>query len=144
MALARLQEHFATPDGGYRHLDIWLEDVRAGDARWPQLRFKFALRGEGPVLEFRRRSDWPVMFTTWPGTDVDSWGPYLLLRESDLTGNLAEKLPVAQDRRMLNALLALLPQAVSQVMRETPATAADTTTWLGQAQRLAATLRQPA
>ena len=144
MALARLHEHFATPDGGYRHLDVWLEDVHAGQFRWPRLRFKFALRGEGPVIEFRRRADWPAMFSGWPGTEGDAWGPYLLLRESDLAGDLAALLPAEPDRRMLTALIQLLPRAVGQVLRETPATAGDAATWLDPARRLAAALRQPA
>lgn len=144
MALARLQEHFATPDGGYRHLDIWLEDVRAGSQRWPRLRFKFALRGEGPAIEFRNRPDWPGVFATWPGTEADTWGPFLLLQEADLATGLAQRLPDARDRRMLATLVTLLPQAVSQVMRESPAAAAEATLWMRQALRLVAALRQPA
>ncbi|MFC7690784.1 hypothetical protein ACFQY5_15660 [Paeniroseomonas aquatica] len=78
---------------------------------------QIALRGEGPAIEFRNRPDWPGVFAAWPGTEADAWGPFLLLREADLAAGLAQQLPDARDRRMLAALVALLPQAVGQVLR---------------------------
>ncbi|MDB5371424.1 MAG: hypothetical protein JWP04_66, partial [Belnapia sp.] len=144
LATVRLQEHYATPDGGYRHLDIWLEGVRDGALAWPRLRFKLAQRGEGPVLEFRSRADWPVMFTAWPGAEADDWGPYLLVREADLAGEFLAALPQDRDRRMLAALVLLLPVAVRQAAREAPAAAAESGLWMDGAERLAAALRQAA
>jgi hypothetical protein len=143
-ALTRLQEYFATPDGGYRHLDIWLEGVSDGPWSWPMLRFKLAQRGEGPVLEFRNREGWPSLFSTWPGTQADSWGPYLLVREADLAGDMLDRLPQERDRRMLAALVRLLPEAVARALRESPEAAAQDALWLGFARRLARALKVPA
>ncbi len=143
-ALTRLQEYFATPDGGYRHLDIWLEGVSDGPWRWPALRVKIAQRGEGPVLEFRTREGWPSLFSAWPGTEADGWGPYLLVREADLAGDLLDRLPQERDRRMLAALVQLLPDAVARAVRESPEAAAQEAHWLDLARRLAGALKVPA
>jgi hypothetical protein len=139
----RLQEHYTTPDGAYRHLDIWLEEVRDGGLAWPRLRFKLALRGEGPVLEFRVRPDWPVMFSRWPGTQSDQYGPYLLVREADLAEGFLTGLTAERDRQMLAAVVRLLPGAVAQAAREAPEAAADAETWLRHARQLAAALAEP-
>ncbi|MBL6077906.1 hypothetical protein JMJ56_07810 [Belnapia sp. T18] len=143
-ALVRLQEYFVTPDGGYRHLDIWLEEVGDGPWAWPLLRFKLAQRGGGPVLEFRRREGWPNLFSIWPGTEGDGWGPYLLVREADLAGDLLDRLPHQRDRHMLAALVRLLPEAVARAVRESPEAAAQEAMWLGLAHRLAEALKVPA
>ncbi|MBL6457028.1 hypothetical protein JMJ55_16960 [Belnapia sp. T6] len=139
----RLQEYFITPDAGYRHLDIWLEEVREAELSWPRLRFKLALRGEGPMLEFRLQPSWPAMFSTWPGAESDSWGPYLLVREGDIAGDFLHRLPAERDRRMLTTILRLLPEAVAKAVRESPPAAAEETMWLGLAGRLAAALGEP-
>ncbi|WP_157033639.1 DUF6212 domain-containing protein [Belnapia moabensis] len=143
-ALVRLQEYFATPDGGYRHLDIWLEEASDGPWSWPVLRFKLAQRGDGPVLEFRNRDGWPSLFSTWPGTDADGWGPYLLVRESDLAGEMLDRLPQERDRRMLTVLVQLLPEVVARAVRESPEAAAQDRLWLDLAHRLAGALKVPA
>jgi hypothetical protein len=143
-ALVRLQEYFATPDGGYRHLDIWLEEASDGPWNWPVLRFKLAQRGDGPVLEFRNRDGWPSLFSTWPGTDADGWGPYLLVRESDLAGEMLDRLPQERDRRMLTVLVRLLPEVVARAVRESPEAAAQDRLWLDLAHRLAGALKVPA
>ena len=143
-ALIRLQEYFVTPDGGYRHLDIWLEGVSDGAWSWPVLRFKLAQRGEGPVLEFRRREGWPSLFATWPGTEADGWGPYLLVREADLAGDLLDRLPQERDRRMLAALVRLLPEAVARAVREAPEAAAQEGRWMDLARQLTRAMRVPA
>ncbi|SDC93819.1 DUF6212 domain-containing protein [Belnapia rosea] len=143
-AIVRLQEYFVTPDGGYRHLDIWLEGVLAGPRSWPVLRFKLALRGEGPVLEFRAREGWPTMFSTWPSAEADSWGPFLLVREGDLAGEAFDRLPQERDRHMLAAMVRLLPDAVARAVREAPQAAAEEALWLRLARRLADAMKVPA
>jgi hypothetical protein len=140
-ALIRLQEYFVTPDGGYRHLDLWLEQVSDGPWSWPILRVKLAQRGEGPVLEFRNREGWPSLFSAWPGTEADGWGPYWLVREADLAGDLFDRLPQERDRRMLAALVRLLPEAVARAAREAPEAAAQEGRWVALARQLAGALR---
>ena len=79
VAQIRLQEHYETEDGGYRHLDILVIGMQAAGFTWPRLRFKLAVGGDDPVLEFRSRPDWPPMFEAWPGRQVDEHGALLLL-----------------------------------------------------------------
>jgi hypothetical protein len=132
----RLEEFYATPDGGYRHIDIWLEGVQAEAESWPRLRVKLALRGEGPCLEFRTRPGWPRQFEQWPGTQLDEWGPVLLLNRQDMLDGAAARLRTPRDRRMLAALLQLLPNAVARVVREMPGEAGDPAEWHAAAERL--------
>ncbi|WP_309139695.1 DUF6212 domain-containing protein [Siccirubricoccus sp. G192] len=138
----RLQEHYETPDRGYRHLDIGVEGLRAGEFAWPRLRFKLALHGEEPVLEFRARPDWPAMFESWPGRAADEYGPYLLLAARDLEGGFAARLRSERDRWMVFALLRLLPTAVATAAREAISEPEDYESWLDLARRLHAALPQ--
>lgn len=140
----RLQEHYQTPDGGYRHLDILLESVQAGGFAWPRLRFKLAESGSGPVLEFRARPDWPLMFESWPGQQADEYGPFLLLRAADLAGAFPARLKGERDRWMLLALVRLLPAAVASAAREAVGDPAEYQGWLDLARRLAEALPREA
>jgi len=136
----RLQEHYRTPDGGYRHLDIALEGVRAGGFAWPRLRFKLAEGGGGPALEFRARPDWPLMFESWPGRQADEYGPFLLVGPAELSGGLPARLRSERDRWMLLTLLRLLPTAVASAAREAVDDPAEYQGWLDLARRLAEAL----
>lgn len=139
----RLEEFYASPDGGYRHLDLWLEGVRGHGQDWARLRVKLALRGEGPCLEFRIRPGWPQIFDQWPGTERDEWGPFYLVGLADLAAGIPPRVRTERDRRLLATLLHLLPRAVDQVARELPGEAGDPGRWRTEAGRLAAALGMP-
>ena len=74
-AAVRLLERYLVPGGSYRHIDLLMEGVRAGEHAWPRLRCKLAVNGVVPSLEFRQRPDWPVLFETWPPGPSDAAGP---------------------------------------------------------------------
>lgn len=140
----RLQEHYQTPDGGYRHLDIALEGVELGGFAWPRLRFKLADGGSGPLLEIRARPDWPLMFEAWPGRQADEYGPFLLIGATDLAGAFPARLKSERDRWMLLALVRLLPVAVASAAREAVGDPAEYQGWLDLARRLAEALPREA
>lgn len=136
----RLQEAFAMPGGGYRHLDMVVEGLRLGALVWPRLRFKFAVNGGAPQIEVRARPDWPVLFERWPGTAADEHGPFFLVTEADAGGRAMERLRAERDRRVLDALLRLLPTLVATAARAATADAAAYAEWVAMARRLAAAL----
>ncbi|MCO6414563.1 hypothetical protein JYK14_00005, partial [Siccirubricoccus sp. KC 17139] len=144
LAAVRLEESLVLSGGNYRHLDIWLEGVRAAGESWPRLRFKFILAGEAPALEFRLRPDWPPLFARWPeghpAMRSDRYGPHLWLTEEALAGGLLAALEEPRDRAMLAAVLALLPSAVATVARDATTDPAEFDLLLGKARRLAAAL----
>lgn len=144
LGAVRLHEHYATPDGGYRHLDIGVEAMRIGGFAWPRLRFKFAMNGEEPVLEFRSRPDWPMMFEAWPGQQADEFGPLLRIGRPDLAGAFPARLRSERDRWMLLALVRLLPAVVATAAREVVSDPEDYEAWLGLARRLAEALPREA
>ena len=98
VAQIRLQEHYETEDGGYRHLDILVIGMQAAGFTWPRLRFKLAAGGDEPTLEFRSRPDWPPMFEAWPGRQVDEHGAVLLLSSADLARAFPARLRSERDR----------------------------------------------
>lgn len=136
----RLQEVFAMPGGGYRHLDLMVEGLRLGALGWPRLRFKFAVNGGAPQIEVRARPDWPVLFERWPGTAADEHGPYFLVTEADAGGRAAGRLRAERDRRLLDALLRLLPTLVATGARAATADPAAYAEWVAMARRLASAL----
>ncbi len=131
----RMHEHHASADGGYRHLDMTLDQVRLGGTAWPVMRFKLALNGAAPQLEFRLRADWPVLFQQWPGDVVDQHGPVYLMPEDRLLAML-DGMRSARDAQAVRALVQLLPGVVRGLPRE----AGDPAPWLEAARRLAAVL----
>jgi hypothetical protein len=137
-ASARLVEHYATPDGGYRHLDLLVEQLRDGGHRWRLLRFKLALNGAVPQLEFRRNPDWPVMFEHWPGERRDDHGPLFLVPE-DRAAAIAGAMRSAQDARAVRLLLRLLPRIVAAA--QLPPSVGDLSLWRSLAERMAAAER---
>ncbi|NOG73409.1 DUF6212 domain-containing protein [Roseicella sp. DB1501] len=139
-ARVRLMECYRSEGGGYRHLDLLLEAVQAGAQSWPRLRCKLALNGKQPLLEFRQRPDWPVVFERWPAsTPVDAAGPYLHLPETRLTGGFARELATERDRAALLAVLRLLPAAVATAARDATTDPEEYERWIGAARQLAAT-----
>jgi hypothetical protein len=136
----RLQEYYAMPGGGYRHLDILVEGLALGALRWPRLRFKFAVNGGAPQIEVRARPDWPLLFERWPGTEADAHGPFFVLTEADREGRAAERLHGARDRRLLDALLRLLPTLVATAARAATTDPAEYADWVAMARRFAQAL----
>ena len=47
-AAVRLLERYLVPGGSYRHIDLLIEGVRAGEHAWPRLRCKLAVNGVVP------------------------------------------------------------------------------------------------
>ena len=125
----RLMELLAMPGGGYRHLDVLVEGLRLGALAWPRLRFKFAVNGEAPQIEVRARPDWPVLFERWPGTQADQHGPFFVLTEADGGGRLAGLLRTERDRRLLDALLRLLPTLIATAARAATTDPAEYDDW---------------
>lgn len=136
----RLQELFAMPGGGYRHLDILVEGLGIGALSWPRLRFKFAVNGGAPQIEVRARPDWPLLFERWPGTQADEHGPFFLLSEADRGGRALGRLRSPRDRRLLDALLRLLPTLVATAARAATTDPAEYADWVAMARRFAQAL----
>jgi hypothetical protein len=144
VAQIRLQEHYETEDGGYRHLDILVVGMQAAGFTWPRLRFKLAVGGDDPVLEFRSRPDWPSMFEAWPGRQVDEHGAFLLLSSADIARGFLSRLRSERDRWMLVALVRLMPTAVATAAREVVSDPAEYDSWVDLAKRVAAALPREA
>jgi hypothetical protein len=144
VAQIRLQEHYETEDGGYRHLDILVIGMQAAGFTWPRLRFKLAAGGDDPVLEFRSRPDWPAMFEAWPGRQVDEHGAFLLLSLPDIARAFPARLRSERDRWMLLALIRLLPTAVATAAREVVSDPQEYESWMDLAKRVAAALPRAA
>ncbi|RAI56932.1 DUF6212 domain-containing protein [Roseicella frigidaeris] len=138
-AMVRLMECYRSADGGYRHLDLLLETVRAEGQSWPRLRCKLALNGGQPLLEFRQRPDWPQAFERWPASPADAAGAYLHLTEARLAAGFARELATARDRAALLAVLRLLPAAVATAARDATTDPEDYERWIAAARQLAAT-----
>jgi hypothetical protein len=140
VAQIRLQEHYETEDGGYRHLDILVIGMQAAGFTWPRLRFKLAVGGDNPVLEFRSRPDWPPMFEAWPGRQVDEHGALLLLTLPDIARAFPARLRSERDRWMLLALIRLMPTAVATAAREVVSDPQEYEYWVDLAKRVVASL----
>jgi hypothetical protein len=140
VAQIRLQEHYETEDGGYRHLDILIIGMQAAGFTWPRLRFKLAAGSDDPVLEFRSRPDWPPMFEGWPGRQVDEHGALLLLSLPDIARGFLGRLRSERDRWMLLALIRLMPTAVATAAREVVSDPEEYRYWVDLARRVTAAL----
>lgn len=140
VAQIRLQEHYETEDGGYSHLDILIIGMQAAGFTWPRLRFKLAIGGDDPFLEFRSRPDWPPMFEAWPGRQVDEHGAFLLLSLADIARGFPARLRSERDRWMLLAMIRLMPTAVATAAREVVSDPAEYESWVDLAKRVVAAL----
>jgi hypothetical protein len=137
-AAVRLLERYLVPGGSYRHIDLLMEGVRAGEHAWPRLRCKLAVNGVVPSLEFRQRPDWPVLFETWPAGPSDAAGPYLQLTEAKLAGGFAATLAGDRDRATLAAILRLLPAVVTTAARDATTDPEEYERWIASARQLSA------
>ena len=142
VAQIRLQEHYETEDGGYRHLDILIIGLQAAGFTWPRLRFKLATSGDDPVLEFRSRPDWPPMFEAWPGRQMDEHGALLLLSLPDIGRGFLGRLRSERDRWMMLALIRLMPTAVATAAREVVSDPEEYRFWVDLARRVSTALPQ--
>lgn len=83
-----------------------------------------------------------MAFERWPGTRADDWGPFFVLGEEGAGGRGLALMGTPRDRRMLEALLALLPTLVATAARAAVSDAADYGHWVAMARRLAGALSE--
>lgn len=107
-----LFQHLVAPRN-YQHLDLVVHGVAGEGYDWPQLRFKLAVGGTGPMLEFRRGEGWPEVFVRWPGTTTDKFGPVVHVRPPKLR-NFIDTLAHPRDSALMTTLLALLDRITSE------------------------------
>lgn len=132
----RLELHQHLVGGrGYQHLDLLVHGVEGGGYMWPRLRFKLALNGNRPHLEFRRVKGWPEVFVRWPGSDSDKFGPVMLIRPDDMP-NLRRDLAHDQDAALMDTLLELLEAIVAQATQLAALAEDDQPRWLAAARDL--------
>jgi hypothetical protein len=140
VAAVRLIERYTDASGGYRHIDLLMEGVRAGPYAWLRLRCKLAMNGTVPVLEFRQRPDWPVVFEHWPPTPADASGPYLQLTAAALNNGFAATLTTDRDRATLATVLRLLPAMAATAAQDAAIDPDECEGWVSSARHLAATM----
>ncbi|TCZ66032.1 DUF6212 domain-containing protein [Roseicella aquatilis] len=140
-AAVRLMERYLAANGTYRHLDLLMEGVRAGERAWSQLRCKLALNGANPLLEFRQRPGWPATFEHWPQARVDAAGTFLHLNEKMLAGGFVRTLVSERDRAMLATVLRLLPAVTATAARDATTNPEEYERWIAAARQLSATLQ---
>lgn len=130
-----IHQDFVSPQG-HRHLDLELAMLVGHGGHWPGLRFKLGVnRRDEVLLEFRRGKGWPEAFVTWPGTEVDQFGPVLQLKRRHLPDFLAG-LAEPRDRAMMLTLLALLEDVVRVVAAQAGFDAELVAFWQQRVERL--------
>ena len=106
----KIDEHIALSNG-YRHLDLSLFDVVAGEDAWPHIKFKICVDRGTAYLEFREAPGWPRLFRVWPGGAEDKFGR--VLRVPNLESGATPKLADESDRRTLAKLFQSLEAIVA-------------------------------
>jgi len=118
-----LIEYYAIP--GWEHLAFELKDVRLGGRYLPRVRFKLAAKAvkeEGftdyGALEFRDHGEGGHPLECWPVPFEDDYGACLhldYLSDLDEEQRQAWALLTAEDRELIDALLARLPMLVGSI-----------------------------
>jgi hypothetical protein len=140
VAQIRLQEHYETEDGGYRHLDILVVGMQAAG---------FTLAP--PALQARPRRRRPGAGVPLPpglaahvrGVAGPAGGRARRLPPAVHAGarpRLPRRLRSERDRWMLLALIRLMPTAVATAAREVVSDPAEYQSWVDLAKRVAASL----
>ncbi|MCW2284371.1 hypothetical protein M2323_002080 [Rhodoblastus acidophilus] len=102
----------------YRHIDLSVDTLSKDGRLWPRVKFKvYEERGQ-VGLEFRSGATHPTLFSTWPGTTSDSYGPYFKVKGNEEFDQLVASFARENDRLLLLALKEALPSLV-QKLRET-------------------------
>ena len=94
----------------YRHLDISVLGVMFGDEIWQTVKFKLCLTQKRRLLEFRELLNGPVVFTEFPGTERDAYGPVWRFSIQDIPAVSGWK--SERDKLLLRSVVALLPKVV--------------------------------
>ncbi|HFD16560.1 MAG TPA: hypothetical protein ENJ38_09685 [Rhodospirillales bacterium] len=105
----RLTETRRLPSG-YEHLALSVHELRTGERRWPEFRFKFAFWRGAPALEFRPFE--PPPFRRWPEGERDRYGPLFRVpfgekAAAEREARLGELDP--EDRALVERLVDVLP-----------------------------------
>ncbi|MGG5821047.1 DUF6212 domain-containing protein [Falsiroseomonas sp. HW251] len=133
----RVHQHLLGANGAYRHLDIGLVALSAGDALWRRARFKLFDRRGVVGLEFREAAGWPAMFGIWPEGGRDQYGRFWRVETEDISASLRALAP-GRDRAFVAAVLEVLPGVALRAAAEAGLGTADAEAWVARARRLAA------
>ncbi len=109
---ARLRLDEVYQDASYRHLDLSIEQLRAGAAIWPHVKFKLSEMRGVQALEFRRGPGWPEMFRRFPDAKRDAYGEVWRLGDLTRAPSLIAALAEEEDRLLLTTVVGLLPHLV--------------------------------
>jgi hypothetical protein len=131
----RLHQHL--PGASYEHLDLTVSSLSRGPARWPNARVKLAMKDGEPRMEFRQAAGWPQVFRDWLGRASDRFGPFLRITQPELREFLAS-ITDERDAALMQALLAVLPQAAEDAARQAGLSVTDTARWVAAAKQLQA------
>ncbi|WP_458096722.1 DUF6212 domain-containing protein [Roseomonas sp. WA12] len=129
----RLHQHL--PGESYRHIDMTVASLAQGPTRWASVRVKLASKDGEPRLEFRQAAGWPHMFRDWLGRGSDKFGPFLRITLPELRDFL-DSITDERDAAMMQALLAVLPQAAEEASRQAGLSVTDTGEWAEGARML--------
>jgi hypothetical protein len=117
------------PDADYKHIDLNIFDLRVENAAIPVVRTKLVKRGDGLMLEFRNRADWPKFFEQWPEGGKDQFGPLFRLQASPASLERFKSLTTPQDAKLVSALFSALPGIVEAALNDPQAAGEDHEEW---------------
>ncbi|MDR3450052.1 MAG: DUF6212 domain-containing protein [Alphaproteobacteria bacterium] len=123
------------PDADYKHIDLNIFDLRVENACIPVVRTKLVRRGEGLMLEFRNRADWPKFFERWPEGAKDQFGPLFLLQPSPASLERFKSLTTPQDFKLMSALFSALPRVVVAALNDPQAAGENHDEWTANTAR---------
>lgn len=126
---ARLRLDEVYQDANYRHLDLSIEELRAGAAAWPHVKFKLSEMRGVQALEFRRGPGWPEMFRRFPEAKRDAYGEVWRLGDLARAPALIAALPQEVDRLLLTTLVGLLPHLVQTLATQRAITPEAAASW---------------
>jgi hypothetical protein len=96
----------------YRHLDLSVFLLSESGRVWRTVKFKLFEENGLSGLEFRIGHGLPECFAVWPGTEVDSFGPFYKIVGARELAEAIESRPEQEDRLLLAALDDILPNLV--------------------------------
>lgn len=120
------------PEANY--VDLSFFNLELHGEHWQHLKFKLCRNQDSHWLEFRERSDWPVMFVRWHGIDEDRFGR--VFRLGSRMPEVPELLGNKRDAALLRALALTLPEGAAAALRQGDRSA-DLETWLPSALNVA-------
>ncbi|WP_419897280.1 DUF6212 domain-containing protein [Roseomonas sp. USHLN139] len=124
----------------YRHLDMTVMSLATGARRWPGVRLKLSVSGDGPRAEFRQGAGHPDAFLQWRPNGEDRFGAFLRLGPGELPAYLARPDTAPEDRLLLRTLLQVMPAATARAASAAGLPPDEMLGWLEAARALAAAL----